>query len=98
MRVVLAVQILSHTNSEALKYYGIQGSAATQTLLCFMDRFFDMLNVQRKGEAVQKRKDHLKVYESADDSRLTWLEDAFLGKRFSRDPLGNFLGAATGSP
>ena len=44
-----------------------------------MDRFFDMLNVRSKGEAVQKRKDDLKVYESADDSRLTWLEDAFLG-------------------
>ena len=79
MRINLAVQILSHTTSEALNYYGIQGSAATQTLLRFMDRFFDMLNVRSKGEAVQKRKDDLKVYESADDSRLTWLEDAFLG-------------------
>ena len=48
MRVNLTVQILSHTTSEALKYYGIQGSAATQTLLRFMDRFFDMLNVRSK--------------------------------------------------
>ena len=40
-----------------------------------------MLNVQSKGEActVQKRKDDLKVYELADHSRITWLEDAFLG-------------------
>ena len=43
-----AVQILSCTASEALKYYDIQGSAATQTLLIFMDRFFDMLNVRSK--------------------------------------------------
>ena len=78
MRVNLAVQILSRTTSEALKYYGIQGSAAKQTLLLFMDRFFDMLNVRSKGEAVQKRKNDLKAYELADDSRLTWLEDAFL--------------------
>ena len=75
MRVNLAVQILSRTTSEALHYYGIQGSAATQTLLLFMDRFFDMLNVRSKDESVQKRKDDLKPYESADDSRLTWLED-----------------------
>ena len=79
MRVNLAVQILSRTTSEALRYYGIQGSAATQTLLLFMDRFFDMLSVRSKDESVRKRKDDLKPYESADDSRLTWLEDAFLG-------------------
>ena len=79
MRVNLAVQILSRTTSEALRYYGIQGSAATQTLLLFMDRFFDMLNVRSKDESVRKRKDDLKPYESADDSRLMWLEDAFLG-------------------
>ena len=79
MRVSLAVQILSCTTSEALCYYGIQGSAATQTLLLFKDRFFDMLNMRSKDESVQERKDDLKPYESADDSRLTWLEDAFLG-------------------
>ena len=79
MRVNLAVQILSRTTSEAFCYYGIQGSAAAQTLLLFMDRFFDMLDVRSKDESVRKRKDDLKPYESADDSRLTWLEDAFLG-------------------
>ena len=78
MRVNLAVQILSRTTSAALRYYGIQGSAAIQTLLLFMDRFFDMLNVRSKDESVWKRKDDLKPYESADGSHLMWLEDAFL--------------------
>ena len=32
-----------------------------------------------KDEAVWKKKDDLKPYESAYDSSLTWLEDAFLG-------------------
>lgn len=44
-----------------------------------MDRFFDMLNVQSKDESVRKRKDDLKPYESPDGSRLTWLDEAFLG-------------------
>ena len=79
MKVNLAIQILNCTTSKALNYHGIQDSPATQTLLLFIDQFFDMLNVQSKGEAVQKRKDDLKAYKSADDSRLTWLEDAFLG-------------------
>ena len=46
MRVDLAVQILSRTTSEALRYYDIRDSAATQSLLLFMDRFFDMMNVR----------------------------------------------------
>lgn len=36
MRVNLAVQILIHTTSEALHYYGIESSAATQTSLIFI--------------------------------------------------------------
>ena len=78
MRVDLAVQILSRTTSEALKFYSIRDSAATQTLLLFMDRFFDMLNVRSPEEAVKKRKDDLRPYSSAEDSRLTWLEEGFL--------------------
>ena len=39
MRVNLAVQILSHATSEALTYYRIQGSAATQILRRFLDRY-----------------------------------------------------------
>ena len=79
MRVSLAVQILSRSTCEALQYYAIPGSAGTQTFLLFMDRFFDMLNVRSKDEWIHKKKNDLKPYTSPNDSRLTWLEDAFLG-------------------
>ena len=38
-----------------------------------------MLNVRSKEEWIIKKKEDLKPYTSPDDSRLTWLEDAFLG-------------------
>ena len=66
----LSLQVLSNTTSEALGFYGIPGSAATQTFLVFMDRFFDMLNVRHPAEFAQKRKPDLKPYASPDDERL----------------------------
>ena len=48
------MQVLSKTTS------AIPGSAATQTFLLFMDRFFDMLNVRHPDEFAHKRKEELK--------------------------------------
>ena len=51
-------------------FYGIAGSAATQTFMVFMDKFFDMQNVRSPHEFVHKRKEVLRPYESPDDERL----------------------------
>ena len=56
--------------SEAMKFYHIPGSAATQTFMLFMDRFFDMLNVRSPDEYVHKHKEDLKPFRSPDDARL----------------------------
>ena len=53
-----------------MKYYNIPESAATQTFMLFMDRFFDMLNVRSPDEAAHKRKEDLKPYSHPDDARL----------------------------
>ena len=53
-----------------MKYYGIAGSAATQTFALFMDKFFDMLNVRSKREHVHTRKGDMKPYTSPTDERL----------------------------
>ena len=66
----LPLKVLSRTTSEAMNYYGIPGSAATQTFLVFMDRFFDMLNVRHPDESIHKRKEDLRPYRSVDDERL----------------------------
>ncbi|XP_077870235.1 uncharacterized protein LOC144363527 [Saccoglossus kowalevskii] len=44
-----------------------------------MDRFFDCLNVYRKGQGIRSRKPELEVYRSVDDWRLKWLKEEFLG-------------------
>ena len=62
--------MLSRSISEAMKYYNIAGSSATQTFLLFLDRFFDMLNVRSKGEHVRTKKEDLKPYTSSNDARL----------------------------
>ena len=63
-------QVLSRSTSEALKFYKVYRSAATQTFLLFMDRFFDMLNVRSPKEFAHKHKDDLKPYTSPEDSLL----------------------------
>ncbi|XP_077867739.1 uncharacterized protein LOC144357152, partial [Saccoglossus kowalevskii] len=42
------------------------------------DRFFDCLNVSRKGQGARSRKPELEVYQNADDWRFKWLKDEFL--------------------
>ena len=78
MKVNLAAQILSRSTCEALRCYAIPGSGATQ-IHSIYGLFFDMLNVRSKEEWIIKKKEDLKPYTSPDDSRVTWLEDAFLG-------------------
>ena len=56
--------------SEAMKFYNIPDSAATQTFMLFMDRFFDMLNVRGPNEGTCKHKEDLKPYRSPNDARL----------------------------
>lgn len=46
------------------------GSAATQTFMIFMDRFFDMLDVRNPDEVAHKRKEDMRPYKSPDDERL----------------------------
>ena len=65
---------------DALQHCAQQsGGLLPHRLYSFSWTFFHMLNVRSKDESVWKRKDELKPYESADDSRLMWLKDAFLG-------------------
>ena len=63
-------QVLSKITTEALSFYAIPGSAATQTFLTFVDRLFDMLNVRHPDEFAHKRKEEFKLYITPDDDRL----------------------------
>ena len=56
--------------SEAMTFYGIPGSAATQMFMLFTDCFFEMPNVQYPDESAHKRKEDLKPNRSPDDERL----------------------------
>lgn len=82
MNVKLAVQVLSDSVYQALKTYGPPEAIATANFCKMFDNFFDCMNVRNTQEAILKRKEFLKPYESSDDQRFTWLIDTFL-KYFS---------------
>ena len=66
----ISLKVLSRSTSAAMNFYSNPGSGATQTFMVFLDRFFDMLNVQHPDESAHKRKEDLKPYRSQHDERL----------------------------
>eukprot|EP00731_Ephydatia_muelleri_P028880 Em0020g524a len=79
MRVDLAAQVLSESVSKAVELIGGVEAAETAKFLIMFDKFFDCLNVSNCSEGHQQRKPFREPYRSADDFRLKWLEEDFLG-------------------
>eukprot|EP00731_Ephydatia_muelleri_P010470 Em0005g1056a len=79
MRVDLAAQVLSESVSKAVELIGGVEAAETAKFLIMFDKFFDCLNVSNCSEGHQQRKAFREPYRSADDFRLKWLEEDFLG-------------------
>jgi len=79
MNVRLAAQVLSNSVSQILTEYGSPDSKETARFCLMMDSFFDIVNIRSKSESKLKSKQNLKPFSSADDPRLSWLVNDFLG-------------------
>ena len=82
MKVDLAVQTLSATNANILKYYYGAEKHTTAQYCSLMNDFFDLMNVRNSKEYITKRNPLLKPFSSKDDERFEWLLNVFL-KYFS---------------
>ena len=67
---VHVLQVLSSSVADAFKYFGDPETTETEHFVRQFDRLFDCLNVRSSTEWCRKRKDSLKPYTSATDSRL----------------------------
>ena len=68
--LLIPLQVLSKTVSDAFLYFGDPATKETQRFVLLFDRFFDCLNVRNLNEWAVKRKPDLKPYCSPDDTRL----------------------------
>lgn len=66
----MCTQVLSKSVADAFAYFGDDATTETETFVRNFDRFFDCLNVRSISEWKTKRKEDLKPYKTADDSRL----------------------------
>ena len=82
MKVNLAVQTLSATNSMILESKFGPEHNGTAKFCLLMNKFFDVMNVRHPKEYIEKRNRDIRPFESLDDDRLHWLENDFL-KYFS---------------
>ena len=78
MKVELAVQILSKSVVIALRQTGEEDVTGTAKFCEIMNGFCDCTNVRSLIEHVRKKNAFIKPYKSAEDERLTWLNDVFL--------------------
>ena len=95
MKVSYAAQVLSSTVANAIEM--LYGDETTETVMFIrhMNKFFDCLNTRSFNEAVKSRNDNVKPFSSADDPRLNYLLEDFLGyfsdwKRSVDNRPGNF--------
>lgn len=79
MRVDLTAQVLSESVASAMKLTGGPEVSETVRFVEMFDKFFDCLNVNNFTTGRQKRKVFKHPYKSADDFRLKWLKESFLG-------------------
>ncbi|XP_065842085.1 uncharacterized protein [Oscarella lobularis] len=75
MRVDLAAQVLSTSVANGLEYYKVKDSEETVRFCRVFDKVFDCLNVRGLTNVKENRRGH----GSADDDRIKWLEEEFLG-------------------
>ena len=79
MNVRFAAQVLSQSVGEVLNKYGPPEAHETARLCSMMDSFFDIVNIRNHNEYKRKLKPNLMPFSSADDPRLAWLTNDFLG-------------------
>ena len=82
MKVNLAVQALSATNSNILRTYHSCEKHGTAEYCLMLNNFFDIMNVRHLTEHISKINPLLKPYTSEEDERFEWLVNVFL-KYFS---------------
>jgi hypothetical protein len=79
MRVDLAVQVLSNTISKSLKLFIGAEAEETAKFADIFNKFFDCFNVSHCLAAQKSRNPFMLPYRSAEDFRLKWLQEDFLG-------------------
>lgn len=79
MRVRLAAQVLSTSMANAILARETPEMAETANFCKMFDRWFDCLNGRYIQQDIHLRKPELAPYCSANDWRLKWMEDGFLG-------------------
>ena len=79
MNVKLATQVLSETVGKLLIDHGSPDTHATGKYCRMTDAFFDCFNVKNSNDDKRKLKPFRRVYDSVNDTRLTWLENELLG-------------------
>lgn len=79
MKVKYAAQVLSETVALDLVSKQWPGTSETVEFIRKFNKFFDVLNGAHSSQAARSRNPNLAAYTSADDPRIKWLEEEFLG-------------------
>ena len=79
MKVCFAAQVLSSTVANALEMLYGDATSETVTFIRHMNKFFDCLNTRSFDEAARLRNADVKPLTTADDPRLDYLLQKFLG-------------------
>jgi hypothetical protein len=79
MRVDLAAQVLSDSVAKGLELFVGEDAKETAKFADIFNKFFDCFNVTHCLEAQRSRNEYKLPYRSAQDIRLRWLQQDFLG-------------------
>jgi hypothetical protein len=95
MKVKLAVQVLSQRMATAVKELSGPEASETVRFIQMFNKFFDIMNSRNLMEATHTRNPNVAAFSSAEDERLTWLNEEFLGyldewKKEVNERPGNF--------
>lgn len=79
MKVNFAAQVLSNTMATAITLIVGEPASETVKFIKMFNTFFDIVNTRNYSESKVKNNPNLAPFENANDWRLQWLEQDFLG-------------------